>query len=1386
MRLLALDVEHFGPIRSAKLALGPGLNVLYGPNDLGKSHLVAAIRVALLHPHDRKEALGYAPWNSDHTPEVQLEFELSPELRYRVRKSLAKGSRGSSELFCSRVGGDYKLEDKGRGVDGKLCELLRWGLEPPGGGSGRKPAPDTYLTRVFLGRQAEVMEVFERSLANDPQESGKDRLTSALQALGQDPLFREVLQATTTEVDKAFNASGSRRSAKGAVWAKLADQIADAREALQNLRTQVNESEDERRKLQELIERQTLCQVAHDQAQEHLNRLELRLAAQRRLELVRQERERIQAELEALTAGRRQVNAQREEVSRREAAQREAQEQLQQAEGERTARSEALQRQEAEREQGLGRRRDELELVLLQDQRALEQAEARHKAAEEVGRLEAELARSETELERKQGDVDRHTAAVQAATLVQALGAALTKEREARARHERLARARLQHRQLETALQEATDKHTQAQRAWEKSDEDCRNSEAALQRVQSQEGGQARLLREQELGRLRAEADGALREATARVAEARQALEAAAHVEQLERALAERQGGLGTARKELKELEGQLTAGAAEVELTKGLEALLVWRAAAEAEQQALQRVQRVHELRRDALALRDRAATIETSQQALSLPTREALTALRQLDRDLQVAEAKLGVGVTVTLQALQALTPQAALDGAVSAGAPLAAGQQARWEADSRIEVTLGELARLTVEGGRPADRVHAAALRARWDREGLAALRAAGATDLDTLEAACEQAEQRRREAAELRREADGLETQAREQGDLEAQLATAQSLTADRRRRLAGLNLPELEAAAQGLSAATLETRALEAQSSLDALNRALAEKRPALAALEARIEGQEQELIEARSKAAGLASALGSAPSSALSQAQAVEGSAHEAVDKLDGQLAALASESSVQLSQAREALAKTTRAREAAHAARDAAQQQQEQARTALAKLEGELAGLEAAAAEVDPAVPAAEVAQLRAQVAALSAAHPGVRGGDPDRAPSQLEAERVAAEKALRALELESSGQRGDLERGRQTLQERRASLGGEWRGVSSEAQAVAIARREAITKRKQELSALQQTLETALQAARDALAAATQQRDRAKLACDSAVQARQEAEKKLSELQGALAIREGQAAALDLPGALAAEQAASQALSALPPPPPGTVEGPAAVEEAREAAALADKQLKSLAKEIDMAQGALGKVGGGVVEEKAKDAEEALQRAEERERQVALDYDAWKLLKETLEEVERSQTTNLGQTLSKPVAERFRTLAGPAYGPLALGPNLEADGVEVQGARQGIEVLSVGTREQLATLLRVTVAGQLRSAIVLDDQLTQSDPARMRWFKDALRRAGAASQVVVVTCRPFDYLEADELPGDAGTFAEVRGTRAIDLARALKSSQGARTVPG
>jgi hypothetical protein len=99
-------------------------------------------------------------------------------------------------------------------------------------------------------------------------------------------------------------------------------------------------------------------------------------------------------------------------------------------------------------------------------------------------------------------------------------------------------------------------------------------------------------------------------------------------------------------------------------------------------------------------------------------------------------------------------------------------------------------------------------------------------------------------------------------------------------------------------------------------------------------------------------------------------------------------------------------------------------------------------------------------------------------------------------------------------------------------------------------------------------------------------------------------------------------------------------------------------------------------------------------------------------------------------------------------------------------------------VSVLSVGTRDQLATLIRLTIAEQLKSAIILDDHLVHTDPVRLAWFRDVLLKTSLEAQVLVLTCRPEDYLVSADFGGGVPATRDVAGgtIRALDMERIVR----------
>ena len=115
MRLHRLRVRSFAALPELEIAFGPGLNVLYGPNDLGKSTLAEAIRLALLLPHASRGCEPYVPWAGGDDPYVELTFETEAQRIWRIRKQF--GKRGASHLEESRNGLDYEEVERARSVD---------------------------------------------------------------------------------------------------------------------------------------------------------------------------------------------------------------------------------------------------------------------------------------------------------------------------------------------------------------------------------------------------------------------------------------------------------------------------------------------------------------------------------------------------------------------------------------------------------------------------------------------------------------------------------------------------------------------------------------------------------------------------------------------------------------------------------------------------------------------------------------------------------------------------------------------------------------------------------------------------------------------------------------------------------------------------------------------------------------------------------------------------------------------------------------------------------------------------------------------------------------------------------------------------------------------
>src|SRR5262249_19259157 len=101
---------------------------------------------------------------------------------------------------------------------------------------------------------------------------------------------------------------------------------------------------------------------------------------------------------------------------------------------------------------------------------------------------------------------------------------------------------------------------------------------------------------------------------------------------------------------------------------------------------------------------------------------------------------------------------------------------------------------------------------------------------------------------------------------------------------------------------------------------------------------------------------------------------------------------------------------------------------------------------------------------------------------------------------------------------------------------------------------------------------------------------------------------------------------------------------------DGGLAKAEARVAAAR--RELEQAKEDLHKSEGALSKVGGASVREEVQRVDEALVGARAKEKELEVDADAWKLLLDTLRDVENEEGAHLGRALAGPVTTKFDEL--------------------------------------------------------------------------------------------------------------------------------------
>ena len=1054
MWIRQISVRHFAGIRSAEVSFEHGLNVLYGPNEIGKSTLVDAMRAALLLQHGATAARDFEDWHTDQPPQVELTFETEPQRIWRVRKSFGKGSDGSSYLDSSRDGITFTQDAKGREVDGRIRDLLRWGLPAPGGKGRPKGFSESFLATTLLADQRAVAAVLDRSLDDDSDESGKRRLTAALQELAQDPVFRAVVARTQQRVDEAFTSTGQRVRRRGSPWINLRDHRQAADQRRTEIRRRVTESDDARARVDQCREELNEASSKFDNACRHHKRVDAAWDRQQDRNTVttemaeaKRERDRIQGLHDDLDKARRELAAAKETVS--------------------AADKDMEQAAETER-----RERDCLET-----------------ARKHLAELES-------------GDV----------------------QQKRTIRKQEIENLRLKN----------------------------KNRRTEVERVKAEASGVRDL--EAATQQLCADLTANLRKLTATKSLVQQAQEQDRKEEAEISRMTQRILGL-----KLLELRSQLAA--------------------------IDESVRRAKELQSRAQAQSERANVLRMSVEDLFLPDAEQMEKLRTLQTDLRVAEEALQVGVSVEITPLRPISITTRADGGPPQSDDLT--RPVAVEAAARLRLELDGVGQIEIQGGRRDSRQRASRLRTEWADATSGLFQRLAVDSLEEVIVKCRAGDKKLSEAVDLAREA---EQESRKAATLAGDPATIAKLQRELQRlerqldsKLGERDLEEFVrqcASGDGADTASLEEKLEAIRADRDRRTERIADLQRHVSRAEGSIESRQQELN--KQKAA---------------------------------------------LEEKREAL--------------------DDSWESALTHAEAELETL---------------------------------RGDD-----RNLQTE----------LETLETGASNEIEQARTIARQG--------------AQRLAVAESRSTECRESVQSARE---------ARDRLAGRVDER-------------------------AALVQREDPAAAHAHIEALHAK------FAELPVPEMEVTERDR--EQAVEAVRLLTEECNAGHAELQKAEGALQQVGGHSVQEQLEQADDAVQAIERREGEIEIEYGAWKLLLETLREAEAEDAVHLGKALVEPVSRRVSELTGGAYGEVSIAPTLSTQNIESAGSKRELSRLSVGTRDQLATVLRLTIAEKLGSTVVLDDQLVQSDASRMRWLYEFMLQCAKEFQILVLTCHPEQYDPAD-----------------------------------
>jgi DNA repair exonuclease SbcCD ATPase subunit len=226
MIITKLELENWMKIRRLSLEFDRGVNLVYGPNEIGKSSIIEAVRQAITGDAG-SGAVQYRQlqsWGTAAAARVDLWFTTGGGEDFRICKSFPGGC---AELYLKTV----RLTEDAKKTQAKLYDILEVSEKT------------IRLFDLLFISQGESLSIFDRSKARNPIRDGETLLyirhmvkETALRVL------EEFQGRLTRERDEIFTGGGKLRSGRSAShYSRLLDEEFGSRKELDGLGEQVEE-----------------------------------------------------------------------------------------------------------------------------------------------------------------------------------------------------------------------------------------------------------------------------------------------------------------------------------------------------------------------------------------------------------------------------------------------------------------------------------------------------------------------------------------------------------------------------------------------------------------------------------------------------------------------------------------------------------------------------------------------------------------------------------------------------------------------------------------------------------------------------------------------------------------------------------------------------------------------------------------------------------------------------------------------------------------------------------------------------------------------------------------------------------------------------------------